>query len=186
MFLLDSLIIDGISWALKTVVTAAEAEMKDDTALREQLLAAEMQREMGDITDDAFRDIERDVLARIREIKERRAGGHGPIEFGAGKPLEVDDGSHVQIEASVSGDFHEPAQAPHTTVIEEPESHPGIVGSAHGQTERILDIEPTDTKTLEQTALPLPTPTRRRGKLEPKPRRSSRRKATRAKTGKIR
>jgi hypothetical protein len=33
--------------ALRTVVTAAEAEMNDDTALREQLLAAEMERELG-------------------------------------------------------------------------------------------------------------------------------------------
>jgi hypothetical protein len=178
--------IDGISWALKTVVTAAEAEMNDDTALREQLLAAEMQREMGEITDDDFREIERNLLARIREIKQRREGGTGPLEFGAGKPLEADEGSHFQIEASVSGDFHEPAQAPHTTVIEEPESHPGIVGTAHGQTERILDIEPTNRQTLEDTALPLPTTTRRTRKRRPKPRRSSRRKATRAKPGKIR
>ena len=58
MFLLDSLMINGISWAIKTVVTAAEAEMNDDTALREQLLAAEMQREMGEITDDDFAEIE--------------------------------------------------------------------------------------------------------------------------------
>ena len=186
MFLLDSLMIDGISWALKTVVTAAEAEMNDDTALREQLLAAEMQREMGEITDDDFREIERNLLARIREIKQRREGGTGPLEFGAGKPLEADEGSHFQIEASVSGDFHEPAQAPHTTVIEEPESHPGIVGTAHGQTERILDIEPTNAETLEETALPLPTTTRRTRKTRPKTRRSSRRKARRAKTGKIR
>src|SRR5215208_3478449 len=113
MFLLDSLMIGGISWALKTVVTAAEAEMNDDTALREQLLAAEMQREMGEISDDDFEEIERDLLGRIREIKERREGGSGPLEFGAGTPIESEEGSRFQIEASVSGDFHEPSQAPH-------------------------------------------------------------------------
>ena len=75
MFLLDSLMISGISWTLRTVVAAAEAEMNDDTALREQLLAAEMQRELGEISDEEFADIERDVLARIREVKERREGG---------------------------------------------------------------------------------------------------------------
>src|ERR1051325_5144520 len=107
MFLLDSLMISGISWALKTVVTAAEAEMNDHTALREQLLAAEMEREMGEITDDYFREIERDLLARIREIKERREGGSGPLEFGAGQPIESEKDSGFQIEASVSGDFHE-------------------------------------------------------------------------------
>jgi len=186
MFLLDSLMIKGISWALKTVVTASEAEMNDDTALREQLLAAEMQREMGEISDDEFREIERDLLARIREIKQRREGGSGALEFGAGQPLEADEDSRFQIEASVSGDFYEPAQAPHTTIVERPESHPGIVGTAHGQTEQVIDIEPTSAETLEETALPLPTTTTRTRKITPKPRRSSRRKATRAKAGKIR
>src|SRR5256885_4087069 len=129
MFIIDDLMIGGISWALRTVVTAAEAEMNDDTALREQLLAAEMQREMGEITDDDFKEIEQDLLGRIREIKERREGGSGPLEFGAGQPIESEEGT-LQIEATVSGDFHHPAHAPHTTIIEEAPSHPGIIGTA--------------------------------------------------------
>ena len=83
MFILDSLMISGIRWALETALTAAEAEMNDDSVLREQLLEAEMRREMGEITDDEFRDIERDLLARIREIRERRDGGSGAIDMGA-------------------------------------------------------------------------------------------------------
>jgi hypothetical protein len=192
MFLLDSLMINGISWALKTVVTAAEAEMNDDTALREQLLAAEMQREMGEITDEDFAGIERDLLARIREIKERREGGSEPLEFGAGQPIEADEDSRFQIEASISGDFHEPANAPHTTVVEEEQSHPGIIGTASGQTERVIDIEPTHPETFEEAALPLPAVTARaerttrKRSAARKPRHSATRKATRAKAGRIR
>src|SRR5688500_4418993 len=104
MFLLDSLMIAGIRWALETTITAAEAEMNDDTALREQLLAAEMSREMGEISDADFVEIEADLLARIREIKQRREGGSGPLAFGAGEPLETSEDSRFQIEASVSGD----------------------------------------------------------------------------------
>jgi hypothetical protein len=166
MFLLDSLMIDGISWVLRTVTTAAEAEMNDDTALREQLLAAEMQRELGEITDEEFADIERDLLTRLREIKERREGGSGPLEFGAGTPIETDEESRFQIEATVSGDFHEPAEAPHTTIVEQvPPTH-GIIGTESGQVERVLDIEPVDAVTVEEPALPLPTrrPTRTRTK----------------------
>lgn len=144
MFLLDSLMISGISWTLRTVVTAAEAEMNDDSALREQLLAAEMQREMGEITDEAFAEIERDLLARIREIKERREGGSGPLAFAEGEPIEAGEDGRFQIEASVSGDFHEPAQAPHTTVVEEARPRRGIIGVEHGQTERVIDIEPVN------------------------------------------
>lgn len=106
MFLLDSLMISGIQWALETVVTAAEAEMNDDSALRDRLLEAEMQREMGEISDDEFARIEADLLQAIREIKERRDGGAGAFAMGGGQPMETGEGSHFQIEAEVSGDFY--------------------------------------------------------------------------------
>ena len=200
MFLLDSLLIDGISWTLKTVLTVAEAEMNDDTALREQLLAAEMQREMGEITDGDFAEIERDLLGRIREIRERREGGSGPLAFGEGEPIESTADSRFQIEASISGDFHEPSETPHTTIVEERPPRRGIIGTESGQTERVLDVERVHVETLDQPSLPLPTATsksqpagtrRRRASTSSRaamarPRRSSRRKDTRAKAGKIR
>jgi hypothetical protein len=116
MFILDSLFLSGFRWVLDTVVTAADAEMNDDSALREQLLAAEMRREMGEISDDEFAQIETDLLTRIREIKERREGGSGPIAFGDALDTE---GSQLAVEATVSGDFHEPVgDAASGTVIE--------------------------------------------------------------------
>src|SRR5688572_33338096 len=117
MFLLDSLMISGLKWVMNTVVTAAEAEMNDDTALREQLLNAEMRREMGEISDEEFEEIEADLLARIREIRQRREGGTGPLTVGA-QPIETTGDSTFQVEATVSGDFYDPADAPHTTIIE--------------------------------------------------------------------
>jgi hypothetical protein len=116
VFILDSLFMSGFRWVLDTVVTAAEAEMNDDTALREQLLAAELRREMGEISDEEFAELEADVLARIREIKERREGGSGPIAFGG--PMETTPDTQFQVEATVSGDFHEPRDAGSGTVIE--------------------------------------------------------------------
>ena len=132
MFILDSLMISGIRWALETALTAAEAEMNDDSVLREQLLEAEMRREMGEISDEEFRDVEADLLARIREIKARREGGTGAIEM-TGQPIETTGDSQFQVEASVSGDFHEPAKAPHTTVIE---SSPDVVEEI-----RVMDLD---------------------------------------------
>lgn len=103
-----------IAWVFRTVATAAEAEMNDDSVLREQLLEAEMRREMGEITDDEFAEVEADLLQRIREIKERREGGAGPLEFGA-EAVEKGDDERFQIEATLSGDFHEaPAAAERT------------------------------------------------------------------------
>src|SRR5688572_26699224 len=136
--------ISGLKWVMNTVVTSAEAEMNDDTALREQLLDAEMRREMGEISDDDFAEIEADILARIREIKERREGGSGPLEMGA-QPIETTGDSKFQIEASVSGDFHEPADAPHTTVIEtEPVGHAfgNLIETHGGEQISLMDMEP--------------------------------------------
>jgi hypothetical protein len=74
MFILDTLLIGSIRFVLDKVVAAAEAEMQDDTALREQLLEAQMQLELGEISDEEFAGIERDLLARIREIKGQQRG----------------------------------------------------------------------------------------------------------------
>ena len=75
MFILDSLFVGGLRFVLDKIVAAAEAEMQDDSALREQLLEAQMRLELGEIGEDEFRGIERDVLERIREIKSRQPGG---------------------------------------------------------------------------------------------------------------
>src|SRR5881409_24823 len=69
MFILDTLLIGSLRFVLDKVVAAAEAEMQDDTALREQLLEAQMRLELGELSQEEFDEIEQDVLARIREIK---------------------------------------------------------------------------------------------------------------------
>jgi predicted house-cleaning noncanonical NTP pyrophosphatase (MazG superfamily) len=121
MFVLDTF----LGWILNTVAKAAEAEMNDDTALREQLLEAEMRREMGEISDDEFAEIEADLLERIRDIKERREGGSGPIAFGE-EPTQTASGSRLQVEATVSGDFHERAErVERAEPIESDEPTPG-------------------------------------------------------------
>ena len=74
MFILDSLLIGSLRFVLDKVVAAAEAEMNDDTALRDQLLEAQMRLELGEISDEEFAAIEKDVLAAIREIKRPQQG----------------------------------------------------------------------------------------------------------------
>jgi hypothetical protein len=78
VFILDSLLIGSLRFVLDKVVAAAEAEANDDSALRDRLLEAQMQLELGEITDEEFADIERDVLLAIREIKGR---AQGPISM---------------------------------------------------------------------------------------------------------
>jgi hypothetical protein len=75
MFILDSLLIGSLRFVLDKVVAAAEAEANDDSALRDQLLEAQMQLELGEISDEEFAEIERDVIAAIRKIKRQ----HGAL-----------------------------------------------------------------------------------------------------------
>jgi hypothetical protein len=69
VFILDSLLIGGLRFVLDKVAVAAEAEGDDTSALREQLLDAQMRLELGEISDGEFAEIERDVLARIRRAR---------------------------------------------------------------------------------------------------------------------
>ena len=63
MFILDSLLIGSLRFVLDKIVAAAEAESQDDTALREQLLEAQMQLELGDISEAELVGIYLDVAA---------------------------------------------------------------------------------------------------------------------------
>ena len=127
--------------------------MNDDTALREALLEAEMRREMGEISDDEFADVEADLLARIREIKERREGGSGPIAFGT-EPMEASADSRFQVEASVSGDFHDPAQAPHTTIVEHNPGEGALIHTDSDSEIRVIDMAPGEATAPNMPALP--------------------------------
>jgi len=84
MFILDSLLIGSLRFVLDKVVQAAEAEAQDDSALRDQLLEAQMRLELGEITEDEFVEIERDVIAAIRKIK---GGRQGPISMSPGDKI---------------------------------------------------------------------------------------------------
>ncbi|MEO5896327.1 MAG: gas vesicle protein GvpG [Vicinamibacterales bacterium] len=77
MLIIDTLLIGSIRFVLDKVAAAVETELNDDTALREQLLAAQMRVELGEMTEGAFAEFEADILVRLREIRERQQGS-GP------------------------------------------------------------------------------------------------------------
>lgn len=98
MFILDSLLIGGLRFVLDKVAAAAEQELNDDTALRQQLLDAQMRVELGEMSEEEFATLETEVLARLREIRERREGG----------PRQPGDFKVTGVEASVGGDEERP------------------------------------------------------------------------------
>jgi hypothetical protein len=99
MFILDSLLIGGLRFVLDKVAAVADRELNDDTALREQLMAAQMRLELGELSPEDFDALESDILARLREIRERQQGAQ-PLTSGA-EDLKV-----TGVEATFEGDEH--------------------------------------------------------------------------------
>ncbi len=96
MFLIDSLLIDGLKFVMEKLLQIAEAELNDDSVLRERLLDAQMRLELGELSMEEFSGIEQDVFARLREIR----GGHP----GAISMTSAD--SSVSVEASVADELN--------------------------------------------------------------------------------
>lgn len=91
MIILDRLLAGGIKFVLGKIAAAADAELNDDSRLREELLAAQMRLELGEIGEAEFRALEADLLARIREIRERQ---HDEAEAGEMKVTGVEATVH--------------------------------------------------------------------------------------------
>jgi hypothetical protein len=81
VIILDTLLVGGIKFVLGKIVDAVDAELNDDTHVREELLAAQMRLELGEITEQEFAVVERQLLDAIREIRDRRErADEGPGE----------------------------------------------------------------------------------------------------------
>ncbi len=94
MFLLDTLLINGISFVLDKVATIADAEINDPDRQRERLLEAQLKLETGEITDEEFAAVEADVFEKIREIKARTQSQDAIVDDEhrvAGVEITVDD-----------------------------------------------------------------------------------------------
>jgi hypothetical protein len=98
VFILDTVLIGGIRFVLDKIAAAVDTELNDDEALREQLLAAQMRVELGELSQEEFAGLEADILARLREMRDRRQGGTPALSPGEYKITGID--------ATVEGDEH--------------------------------------------------------------------------------
>ena len=74
VLIVDDLLLGAFRFVLKRLADAVDTELNDDRVYREELLAAQMRLELGEISDKEFAAIETDLLARLREIRERQLG----------------------------------------------------------------------------------------------------------------
>ena len=94
MILVDSLLIGGLRFVLDKLVAAADAELTDDSALRAHLLEAQVRRELGEIPEEEYRELEADLLLRIQEVQGK---GRAPIAGVGGYKV-------AGVEATIVGD----------------------------------------------------------------------------------
>jgi hypothetical protein len=73
VIIIDTLLLGGLRFVLDKIAAAVDAEMNDDTALKEQLLEAQMRLELGEISEAEFAEVERALLDMIRAVRERRS-----------------------------------------------------------------------------------------------------------------
>jgi hypothetical protein len=95
VLIVDKLLVSGIKFVLGKVAAAVDAELNDDSRLREELLAAQMRLELGEMTEEEFAAFETDILARLREIRERQLGE-------AAQPMKPGEFKVTGVEATAS------------------------------------------------------------------------------------
>jgi Gas vesicle protein G len=96
MIIVDSLLIGGLRFVLDKLIAAADAELSDDSALRETLLEAQVRRELGELSEEDYLTLEADLLQRIQEVQ---GGARGPIQAASGYEI-------AGVEATFTGDEH--------------------------------------------------------------------------------
>jgi hypothetical protein len=99
MFILDTVLIGGLRFVFDKIAAAVDTEYNDETSLRDQLLAAQMRVELGEMSPAEFASLEEDILIRLREIRERRQGSDAAA-------LSPGDYKITGIDATFEGDEH--------------------------------------------------------------------------------
>jgi hypothetical protein len=96
VLIVDSIIISGVRFVLNKLIEAVNAEMYDESALREELLAAQMKLELGEITEAEFESVEEAVLAGLREVAARKNAAAAEAAGASGDAEESEDAPRAE------------------------------------------------------------------------------------------
>ena len=83
----------GTRWTLDKVDRVVREELTDDTPIKEDLMALQMQLEMGEIDDAQYVEREAEIMQRLREVREWReqygmGTSGGPVRVAGGDETE--------------------------------------------------------------------------------------------------
>jgi hypothetical protein len=83
----------GTRWTLEKVDRVVREELTDDTPIKEDLMALQLQLEMGEIDDAEYVKRETDIMQRLREVREWREKYGMPT---SGGPVRVAEGDETE------------------------------------------------------------------------------------------
>ena len=81
----------GTRWTLEKVDRVVREELTDDTPIKEDLMALQLQLEMGEIDDAEYVKREAEIMQRLREVREWREKYGMSISGGPVRVAEGDD-----------------------------------------------------------------------------------------------
>ncbi len=82
----------GTRWTLEKVDRVVREELTDDTPIKEELMALQLQLEMGEIDDAEYVKRETEVMQRLRAVREWREKYGMPT---SGGPVRVAEGDET-------------------------------------------------------------------------------------------
>jgi hypothetical protein len=81
----------GTRWTLDKVDRVVREELTDDTPIKEDLMALQMQLEMGEIDDAQYVQREAEIMQRLREVRDWREQYGMSTSGGPVRVAESDD-----------------------------------------------------------------------------------------------
>jgi hypothetical protein len=81
----------GTRWTLEKVDRVVREELTDDTPIKEDLMALQLQLEMGEIDDAEYVKREAEIMQRLREVRDWREKYGMPTSGGPVRVAEGDD-----------------------------------------------------------------------------------------------
>ncbi|HEU4391396.1 MAG TPA: gas vesicle protein GvpG [Blastocatellia bacterium] len=92
MFLIDDLLlapISGLKFILSQIQTVADRELNDESVIKEHILELQMRLELGEVSEDDFREQEAELFARLREIKRGQLESLGQVHTAQSSSLII-------------------------------------------------------------------------------------------------
>ena len=77
MFFLDRVLIGSLRFVFDKLAQVADQELNDTSTLKDRLLDAQMRFELGELSEADYLQLQEDVMARLREIEQRKRDAAG-------------------------------------------------------------------------------------------------------------